>query len=314
MQLTLFSVAAAMVATVSAYGSIEAVANRDAVTLNKECDKTQPHASIINRCDYDVHIWSVLKGDGCNPDKMVTLKKGEMYAENYVNASATLDGRGVSIKISKTEQCKPNDITQLEYFMDDVNKETKYQMNYLDVSYVDCLGGDCPTKSEGYYLEVGNKNARAQKLTLDASWCPILSCHDPISCAAMSYILPDDTRTKTCDFTSNMKFYLCGSDAPSDDDEKPSYPAPKPEAPKPEAPKPEAPKPEPSTTAQAPSSSANDYKVDLPAITPPAELKDAPKEPKVKTKTVVVTAYEYVNAKRSEHVHRHARRHQNFRA
>jgi hypothetical protein len=302
MQLTLLSVAAATVATVSA--------TRSAVTLNKGCDKSQPYARIINRCDYPVNLWSVLKGNGCPTAEMVTLKTGESYSENYAMASQTEGGRGVSIKVSKTEECKGNDITQLEYFLDDRDETPKaFQMNYLDVSYVDCLDGDCPSKKEGFYLQVGSKTARTAKVTSDNSWCPVLSCHDAKSCAKMAYIMPDDVQTRTCDFKSSMDLYLCGSEAPSADDDKPVPVVPTSKKAEYTAPKPT------STTAEAVSSAeAEVYKVSAAAVvTPVAEIKDAV-TPKVKTSIVYVTKYEYVNAKRAEHAHAHARRHQPFRA
>jgi hypothetical protein len=301
MQLTLLSVAAAMAATASA--------GKSAIQLNKECDLSKPNARIINRCDYDVYIWSVWKNMGCSNAEMLTLKKGETYSENYQHPEG--GDQGVSIKVSKTPQCTGSNIVQLEYFLETRPDKEKYWGNYLDVSYVDCLGEDCPTKKEGFYLQAGTSKARAVKATSNNSWCPILSCHDPISCAAMAYILPDDVQTKTCDLDSSMDFYMCGSHAPSEDDDKPASSS---LAPAPSSQKTETPSPKPSTTAQAPSSAADDYNVKAAAVTPAAEIKDADKGPKVKTKTVVVTAYEYVNAKRSEQVHRHARRHQPFHA
>jgi hypothetical protein len=309
MQLTLLSVAAARAATASA--------GKSAVQLNKECDLSKPNARVINRCDYDVHIWSVWKNMGCSSAEMLTLKKGETYSENYQKPDG--GDQGVSIKISKTTQCTGSNIVQLEYFLEERPDKEPYWGNYLDVSYVDCLGGDCPTKKEGFYLQAGNSKARAMKASLNNSWCPILSCHDPISCAAMAYILPDDVQTKTCDVDSSMDFYMCGSEAPSEDDNykpAPSAAAPSSAAPAPSSKKPETPSPKPSTTSEAASSSAADeyYGVKAAAVTPAAEIKDAAKAPKVKTKVVYVTAYEYVNAKRSEHVHKHARRHQAFHA
>jgi len=300
MQLTLLSVAAAMAATVSAGDS--------AVVLNEKfnAEPHKAHARIINRCDYDVYIWSVEKNLGCSQTDMLTLKKGESYGEIYQRPDG--GDQGVSIKVSKEPHCQGSNIVQLEYFLEERAGKEDYWGNYLDVSYVDCLGGDCPTKKEGYYLRAGDKAARAKKVTLDNSWCPIQACDDAASCALMSYILPHDVQTKNCGLNDSMEFYMCGSQPPSEDDEKPSYPAPVPSSKKPETP---TPKP---TPTEAPSSSADDYKIDLPVVTPPPQLKDEPKEPKVKTKTVVVTAYEYVNAKRAEHVHRHARRHQPFHA
>jgi hypothetical protein len=308
MQLTLLSVAAAMVATASAssdYGQ-----TRDAVTLNAACDKSAPHARIVNRCDYPVNIWSVYKGLGCPTSQMVTLKTGESYNENYAIAKEDSDTQGVSIKISKSEECKGNDITQLEYFLDDRNStDPKFRLNYLDVSYVDCLDKDCPGMKEGYYLRVGTKTARAAKLTMDNSWCPIQACHDPVSCALMSYIMPNDVQTKTCDFSSNMEFYLCGSEAPSEDDEAPASSAPA------SSQKAETPSSKPSSTTEV-SSKADGYAVKAAAVVTPAPEVPEVKEPKVKTKVVYVTAYEYINAKRSDHGHAqaHARRHQAFHA
>jgi hypothetical protein len=97
---------------------------------------------------------------------------------------------------------------------------------------------------------------------------------------------------------------MCGSEAPSGDDTASPAPA--------SSKKAESSSPKASSTVKAPTSA--DYKVNVAAVTPAAEIKDSVKTPKVKTKVVYVTAYEYVNAKRHEHVHAHARRHQPFHA
>jgi hypothetical protein len=316
--ITALSVAAA-VATVSATKSM------NAAQLNKQCDLSKPKARIINRCDYPVNIWSVVKGSiGCPTDGMVTLKKGEVYSENYQSPGA---GEGVSIKVGKTTDCSDSNIVQLEYFLETRGGSFKdFNFNFLDVSYVDCTGNDCPTKKEGYYLAAGSSTARTAKASADSSWCPILACHDAKSCAKLSYILPDDVQTKTCDLESSMDFYMCGSHAPSGDDDdkpaddKPAYSAPAPASSTPASSAPasssqqvqsSAPAPKPSTTLQAVVSSAAAYKVNVAAVTNAPEIKDAIKAaPKVKTEIVYVTAYEYVDAKR----HAHARRHQPFRA
>jgi hypothetical protein len=307
--ITFLSATAATVATASAFSSVSAK-DWSAVLNNAECKTDQPHARIVNRCDYPVNIWSVLKGNGCPTGNMVTLKTGESYNENYILASKSDGKTGVSIKISKTEECKGNDITQLEYFLDDVNRDEQFRLNYLDVSYVDCQDEDCPAMKEGYYLRVGNKAARAEKVTMDNSWCPIQSCDDPASCGLISYILPDDVRTKTCDFYSNMELYLCGSEAPSEEDAAPASSAPA------SSQKAETSAPKPSSTVEASSSKADSYNVKAAAVVTPAAEVPEVKEPKVKTKVVYVTAYEYINAKRSEHGHAqaHARRHQAFHA
>jgi hypothetical protein len=309
--ITFLSAAAATIATASA---------RTAISLNKSCDKSQPYARIINRCNYPVNIWSVHKGEGCPAAEKVTLKKGEVYAENYLyarrfeNGQWVEDDQGISIKISKTDVCKGNDITQLEYFMDNrLKTEQPFQLNYLDVSYVDCVK-DCPTKQEGYYLQAGSATARTARKAADNSWCPQMACHDPISCAKISYILPDDVQTKTCDLQSSMDFYMCGSEAPSSDDETPETPESSAPAPASSQKVESSVVSKPSTTLTPVVSSAANYKIKAAAVTEAPEIKDDLKAPKVKTKVVYVTAYEYVNAKRHEHAHAHARRHQPFNA
>lgn len=284
MQLTTFlSTASAIIATASA---------RDAVTLNQECDLSQPRARIINRCDYDIHLWSVFKGDGCPDNQMVTLKTGETYAENYQNFTNTKVG--VSIKISKSSECKGSDITQLEYYRawDDENED--FRFNYLDVSYVDCGGLDCPARKDGYYLVAGDQVGEV-KASAANTWCPILSCSDAESCDKMSYVLPDDVQTKTCQLNANMDFYMCGSEAPTED--YGSTPKTKPEPSK---------KPAESSAAPSSTSKGDGYGA---VVTPSPTPTPSPSGPGlIKTEFVYVTAY--VNAKR----HEHGRRHQVFHA
>jgi hypothetical protein len=282
-------------------------------------DTNKAYARVINRCDYDVHLWSVLHGEGCPTDGMVTLKKGEIYQENYRESG---DGQtGVAIKVSKKQQCKGVDIAQLEYFID---RSETYGNNYLDVSYVDCQS-DCPTKQEGYYLQAGSQTGKATASSSN-TWCPILSCNDPISCAKMSYILPDDTQTKTCGVDDSIDWYMCGGNAPNEDYES-----------TPETPESSA---EPSVQSSAQSSAepsvqssvvptassteeaeysapaatpSEDSEVEAAAVTPAPQVKaENVNGGLTKTQVVYVTQYEYVNAKR--HAHDHARRHQPFHA
>ncbi|RAR01865.1 hypothetical protein DDE82_006203 [Stemphylium lycopersici] len=305
-----------MAATVSAeYGSEN---GRTAAVENEKCDLSQAHARITNRCDYDVYLWSVLKSIGCPTDSAFKLKTGESYAENFVKPteSDAPDDTGVSIKISKTEECKGNDITQFEYF---IKEEGDYAGNYFDVSYVDCGSMKCPAREDGYYLVAGNQTGKFKATAHNTKW-PILSCSDATECDTMSYVLPDDVQTKMCDIESNVEFYLCGSEAPSDNDDS-------------------APKPESSSEYSAPSyaSSTNpaeyptavptsasssgseevaysaDIEVAAAAVTPTPQKQDEYGNEKLtKTKVVYVTAYEYVNEKR--HAHDHARRHAAFHA
>lgn len=303
--ITVLSVAASMAATASA---------RSAVTLNQDCDTSKPLARIHNRCSYDVHLWSVYKGDGCPTSEMVTLKSGDVYQENYQDP---LGGTvGVSIKLSKTQQCKGNDITQLEYFLQ--KNSPGFNYNYLDVSYVDCPSnsGDCPTRQEGYYMKVGTQTG-AVKASAANTWCPVMSCSDPSTCNKISYVLPDDVQTKTCAPDENIDFYMCGGEAPGEESE--SSAAPKSSA----APSTtaqassQAPSSTPaaSSTAEASSSKADEAEFKIaavPEVTPAPQPEQVNNNLKTKTEVVYVTAYETVNAKR--HAHGHARRHQQFRA
>ncbi len=298
--ITVLSVATSMVATASA---------RSAVTLNKECDTSKPLARVHNRCNYDVYLWSVYKGDGCPTDEMVTLKKGETYQENYQDPKG--GDVGVSIKISKSQKCKGNDITQLEYFIQ--KNSPGFNYNYLDVSYVDCPANDadCPTRQEGYHLSVGSQTG-AVKASAANTWCPVMSCNGPASCNKISYVLPDDVQTKTCEPDQNMDFYMCGENGPDEESEIESS---------------AAPSAAPSTTKKASSSAQatssavassedsyeTEFKVAAAAVTPvPEPEAEQIDHQKTKTEVVYVTAYETIHAKR--HAHGHARRHQPFHA
>lgn len=296
--ITVLSVAASMAATASA---------RSAVTLNAECDTSKPMARIHNRCNYDVYLWSVYKGDGCPTDEMVKLKSGETYQENYADPKG--GDVGVSIKISKSQQCKGNDITQLEYFIQ--KNSPGFNYNYLDVSYVDCPSnsGDCPTRQEGYYLVAGSQTG-AVKASAANTWCPVMSCDDPTSCNKISYVLPDDVQTKTCEPDQNMNFYMCGGEAPGD--ESSSSTAPSSSA----APSTKATSTKAAATSSAAASSSadssDDFKVEAAAVTSAPQPEQVNNAQKTKTEVVYVTAYETINAKR--HAHGHARRHQPFHA
>jgi hypothetical protein len=256
-------------------------------------------ARIINRCDYPVYLWSVEKGVGCPLTSAKVLKKGEVYTEKLSKPS---DDTGVSIKVSSTSQCTKGSIVQLEYFL---SNAVGFAFNFLDVSYVDCENNDCPTKQEGYYLQAGNQNA-GYASSAGNTWCPILSCSDPVSCAKMSYILPDDTQTKTCDKSQDLDFYMCGSNAPTDGDSTPSKPS---SSYKASTPASSSAAPKPTTLAKVATTPVQ--KVQAAEITPLAQVKDIPR---VKTQVVVVTAYKTINAKRHDHAHAHARRHQPFNA
>lgn len=302
------AISAAIMAT-----TVSAATVRTAVALNKDCDTSKPHARVYNHCPYEVNLWSVYKGDGCPADEMVTLQPGETYAENYANAEG--GPVGVSIKISKTQQCKDANITQLEYFLE----ETKpgYNMNYLDVSYVDCQANDadCPTRKEGFHLVAGSQTGKF-KASADKTWCPVLTCSSPEVCNTMAYVQPNDEQTRTCGTEENMEFYMCGEQAPDSSDS--GYGAASSAASSSSSAAPSttlqkqtsaAPKP---TASETPDSYAEvEVNVAAAAVTPAPKPQEDNK-PKIKTEVVYVTAYKTVNAKR--HAHGHARRNAPYNA
>jgi len=301
--INVISAAAAMAVTVSA---------RSAITLNKSCDTSKPHAKVINRCPYEVNLWSVYKGNGCPSDEMVTLQPGETYSENYADPQG--GDVGVSIKISKTNQCKGNPITQLEYFLQ--KNSPGFNFNYLDVSYVDCQSNedDCPTRQEGYHLVAGAQTG-AVKAAAENTWCPVLSCSNPDECNKISYVGAYDVQTKTCETTENMEFYMCGGEAPGNEPAPSSSPSSSPKAESSAAPSTTLKKQ--TSAAPKPTQTQDSYDVDAKvvaaaAVTPAPKVEEPVVNLKTKTEVVYVTAYQTVNAKR--HAHGHARRHAAYNA
>lgn len=284
MQLTaLLSASAVLLATASA---------RSAVELNKACQESDTKAKIVNRCSYPVYIWSVFKDEiGCPSDKAVVLKTGETYQEKLQD-DLHKTGVGVSIKVSKSDYCTRGSIAQLEYYL---SPDKAYPQNFLDVSYVDCQNNDCPTRQEGYYLNVNNGTDVSSANTghVDMAICPTLSCSNQDECSKMSYVLPDDPQTKSCNQKTDMVWYMCGGEAPGSED----YTAPSPSS---EEYKEET--PAPTSTKEA----ANYQVAAAAAEVTPAPVEEPKPSKKIRTEVVVVT--KYINAKR------HAHRHQHFHA
>ncbi|ORY09529.1 hypothetical protein BCR34DRAFT_602788 [Clohesyomyces aquaticus] len=272
--------AAALVATASASAS--------AFNLNDTCNESQPLARVHNRCSYPVHVWSVLKGQGCPADDGAIIEPGQFYQENYRPA---VNGIGTSIKISKTSQCKGNGgITQLEYYIE--TEKPGFNYNYFDVSWVDCTTGDCPSGTEGFYLKSGNVNGQF-KADSNNEICPIISCSDRASCSKFAYIDAYDRQTKSCDPKANIDFYMCGSEAPGKKSDKPAPIAPAASSYK--------------APASSPSIAAYSVQEAKAAAITPAPVQE---KSKLHIKTEVVYVTKYAEAKRHEHAHRH----QHFKA
>ncbi|KAJ4360476.1 uncharacterized protein N0V89_001040 [Didymosphaeria variabile] len=303
-----FIATAALVATTAASN----VAERGAGVYNfmAQCNVNEPKVKVVNRCSYPVYLWSIDKQYGCPDGSGFELKTGDLYQENFQDGT---DG-GISIKLSKFETCGGKDITQLEYKIEKAN--AAFQGNYLDMSFVDCTGNleDCPGRTDGFYLKAGNQNGLF-KSAVNNEHCPIFNVYNAEEAAKVSYINWDDPQTKWCDVTADLDLYLCGGDAPGDDDSSSAAPVSSTAPVSSAAPSSEieSSSAAPTTTsssssseeAPAPSSTEDAYVVAAAAAVTEAPV--ASSAPVVKTEVVYVT--EFVNRR-----HAHGRRHQHFHA
>ncbi|KAF1980046.1 hypothetical protein BU23DRAFT_444032 [Bimuria novae-zelandiae CBS 107.79] len=278
-------------------------------------------AKIVNRCPYTVYVWSIFKEEGCATNDSFKLKPGGTYTQEFRGGKNMSkeerkkhDG-GISLKLSKFPTCSGKDITQLEYKInDDDDEPDEIKGNFLDMSFVDCIGNleDCPGRTDGFYLKSGNKDG-AYTSAVNNEHCPVFNVYNAEEAAKVSYINWDDPQTKFCDFKADLDLYLCGGDAPDADDDSPEVPtsstAPssssKIESSSAPSPTSYKQKPTPSTPA-APSSTEDAFVVAAAAVT---EAPKAPTAPVIKTEVVYVT--EYVDRRQ---VHAHKRRHQHFHA
>lgn len=263
---------------------------------------------VINRCPYDVYLWSVDKQLGCGKESSKLLKKnGGQWEEQMQDGT---DG-GISIKLSKWDDCGGKELSQLEYKID--NSTVGFTGNYLDMSFVDCqVKGDCPGWHDGFYLQSGKtgKTNQIYKASENNEHCPILKAANAAEAAKISYVLPDDRQTKYCNENADLVLYLCGDQAP--DASAPSSAAPSSAAPSSsKAASSSSYKALPTTlqvTPSKPASSAEDVQVKAAAVTPAPQAPE-PEAPKA-VKTVVTYVTAYVDApvrKRHAHGRRHNR-------
>jgi hypothetical protein len=309
MQIITIASTAALVAIAAAAPSPGA----NVFNLNSTCIESEPKVRVYNRCPYDVYLWSVLTGNGCPSGNGAVVKNGDFYQENFRPA---VNEVGTSIKISKTESCDPNDLLQLEYYIE--TSKPGYNYNYLDVSYVNCAETkSCPTASEGFYLKSGNVDGKFMANSLN-NICPILSCGDWAECSKVAYVNWDDVQTKSCDPSADLDFYMCGGEEPGSDD----TPVIESSAAASSAPAPTSTEQEvvpeytsavssaavsSAAASSAAASSAVEEEVVAAAITPAPVVASKPVH--IRTKVVYVTEYAYVNAKRHEHGHNHKQFH-----
>lgn len=295
-----------------ALACVALAATVSAAALTAEEQKEQAtwgSAKVVNRCPYDVYLWSVDKEMGCSAASATKLSTGETYSERYRNGTK---GGGISLKLSKFNTCGGKDISQLEYKID---TSAEFKGNYLDMSFVDCINNleDCPGRTDGYYMRAGSQTG-VFKSAENNQHCPVFSVNNAEEAAKVSYIKWDDPQTKFCSQTQDTDLYLCGGHAP---DEEESAPAPESSSAAPSYSEVEVSiAPKPTSTKQekpAPSSSAEDEFVvaAAAAVSEAPTVTEAPvvvhPTPIIKTEVVYVT--EYINRR-----HAHARRHQHFHA
>ncbi|KAF2201550.1 hypothetical protein GQ43DRAFT_32672 [Delitschia confertaspora ATCC 74209] len=285
-----------------------AAAKTDVTSFQGSFDAAQPYVKIWNKCGHKVYAWSVIKGENCPGGQAIEIEDGSFYAENFRDMDS--DGTGVSIKISGEAHCDAQNLTQVEYCRTPTGP---YKGNYIDMSYVNCQSGNCPSRKEGFYYKSGNQpdGMGGMKFKQDSfNNCPIFSCSSAEECAKYAYVkYNDDFATRFCDLEANWEVYLCDPKGPDGGN---TY--------KP-APSSSSKESAPSSTAAASSSTKE---VELPSVSIPIkDIKAAavtpapvPEEPKIKYETVVVTAtaYQVVEEQYKHKRHAHGHRHQRFHA
>lgn len=288
---------AALAATASASFAVrEEVVKRDAFGISK----------VVNRCPYDVYLWSIDKQLGCSSKASTLLKKnGGQWQERMQEGT----NGGISVKISKWDDCGGKELTQLEYKIE--TKNGQFNGNYLDMSFVDCQkGGDCPGWHDGFYMESGKSGDKIYTAAENNEHCPILKAANAKEAAKISYVLPDDRQTKFCKADADLTLYICGDQAPGASDNTPSAaPSSSKIAASSSQAQPSTFQILPSKPAAAPSKSADDVKVKAAEVTaaPKAPAPEAPKN----VKTVITYVTVAVDAPQKRHAH--GRRH-NHRA
>lgn len=279
-------------------------------------DASKPYVRVYNKCPYKLYAWSVAKGKGCPADQAVQIETGGFYAENYRPKPA--EGGAISIKFSGTPTCAQKNITQVEYCHDTNNPG--YEGNFVDISYVDCESGECPSRQEGFSYQIGNQPDASGNIMYamdQAQNCPIWSCKGGSDCDKYAYVKwNDDHATRFCNLNANWEVYLCDSEGVKGGSSSPAAPSSKAvESKKVETPS-KAASSAPASYAPASSSTPSsaislaDYK--KAAVTPAPEAEAA----KTKYETVIVTqtAYKVIEedsykVKNKRHFHGHQHRH-----
>lgn len=274
-------------------------------------DPSKPYVKVYNKCPYKLYAWSVAKGKGCPADEAIEVPTGGFYAENYRPKPA--EGGAISIKFSGTPTCAQKNLTQVEYCHDTNNPG--YEGNFVDMSYVDCESGECPSRREGFYYQIGNQPDSSGNVmyAMDhAQNCPIWSCKGGSDCDKYAYVKwNDDHATRFCNLKANWEVYLCDPNGPKGGAAPAPAPAPSSSKAESKASTPSKPAYSAPASSSAPSSSATpsvtieDYKKAV--VTPKPEP-----EAKTKYETVVVTqtAYTIIEEESYNKVKRHFHGHQ----
>lgn len=285
---------AALAATASAATAGKYIPNKDDFGI----------AKVVNRCSYDVYLWSIYKQVGCTKDASTLLKKNGGQWQQRMKDGAN---GGISIKLSKWDQCGGKELSQLEYKIDNyppTDERSAFNGNYLDMSFVDCQqGGDCPGWHDGFYMESAKTGNNVQAASENNEHCPILKSSNAVQAAKISYVLPDDRQTKFCGADTDLTLYLCGDEAPGASDNIPSAAPSSSKIAAPSQPKPTTFQVLPSKPVSAPSKPAEDVQVKAAAVTP------APQAPAPEAPKAVKTVVKYVTVDTYQKRHAHGRRH-----
>ena len=273
-------------------------------------DPSKPGVTIHNRCGHPLTMWSVMRESGCpSSDPSAVVPHGGKYQENYRKSEG---GIAISIKISGEDTCDPKNLTQVEYNHETTNPG--YNGNYVDMSYVNCESGNCPSRKSGFWYKIGNhpdsSGSIPMKFKMDSNQnCPIWSCKGlqpdgTDDCHNKAYVkYNDDFANRFCDIDASWEVYLCdpaGPDGNAGDDSSSAQPSKKPESSA-------APSSEKPSSTEAASSPSSVIDIKAAAVTKAPEVEEKPAL-KTKYETVVVTTTVVEEYRARRHVHGHQRR------
>ena len=154
------------------FTTIVALAATIALGAPVKSGRSTGKAIVQNKCSFPLWVWSV----GVQTTDAYKVDPGRSYSESFHPA---LNGGGISIKVSKTNQ--PIGIEQVEYSVSNTLPKTLY----YDLSEID-----------------GSPLAGQVVLRTGIPSCPVVDSRS-------AYHRPDDVATKSCDANTDLTLTVC---------------------------------------------------------------------------------------------------------